>query len=280
MNFNILFVEDTEEHVTDLENAVAHSRKTHSTSRPLYLDSVSSPDDITQALEAKPYDLVLADVFFGVPPRDRLQDIIDAVSAWSQLHRPDRSIPIVAYTSGGTAALQECLKHRDSLYDIWDKHTARPPYVAWRFNQLALEFARNRPDALLQRRIRLMPTSTGSGFRLNASWHKHVVDMTLNYDRGVTERDQVTEAGASIYNIASDLGTFPTCSKCWAVMIEWEALGRAVSRKTRGHARHVINVFWMGYCILHHPNLRDWFSAAWSGLIAKRANMDAVREES
>ena len=279
MNFNILYVEDNEEHAADIENAAKHSRKNEITSRPLHVDWVRSPDDIASALEARPYDLVLADVYFGEPKKDRLKDVIDAVIAWGKQHSPDRPIPIIAYTSEGQAALDDCLARKESLYDIWDKHTARPPYVAWRFNKLALELARNRPDALLQRRIRQMATAIEIGPRLNASWHEEVVQMTFRYDSGGTELDQITRAGTAIHNIAMALGTFGPCDKCWQIMVKWEALGRAVSRRTRGHSRHVINVFWLGYYLLHHPNLREFFTNAWTELIKKRSDMEAVADE-
>jgi len=62
------------------------------------------------------------------------------------------------------------------------------------------------------------------------------------------------------------------CQEMWKVMIDWETLGRAVSRSIRGHARHVVNVFWLGYYLIHHEVLRDWFEKCWQNALKARAN--------
>src|SRR5262249_29166057 len=40
--------------------------------------------------------------------------------------------------------------------------------------------------------------------------------------------------------------------------------------------RHVINVFWLGYCLIHNDDLTSFFESSWRELRAKRSNMQAV----
>jgi CheY-like chemotaxis protein len=273
MNFKILYVEDDVEQASRIKKAVASSNADRKSSRPVLVQPIANPGELKAALNAG-YDLVLADVYFNNEagePVNRLDYIIDTVETWSKDHARTRSLPIIAYTARGKSALDECLERSERLYDIWDKSSASPPYVAWRFKELALEFARARADTVLQRRIEHMTKG--------ASWHNHVIDMARRYNAGWTERDQVEKCGAAIENIAHQLKTFDICHKYWEVMLKWEMLGRAISRRTRGHSRHVINVFWLGYYILHHDSLRDWFAEAWASLVTNRSDMGAVANE-
>jgi CheY-like chemotaxis protein len=273
MNFKILYVEDEADQAERVRKAVAEINTDRRTSRPVLIRIIRSPTQLYHALSDN-YDLVLADVYFpdeNGEPSDQLGLIIETTERWSADRKRTKALPIIAYTSRGKSALEACLKRRERLYDIWDKFSASPPYVAWRFNQLALEFARARPDTLLQRKI--------WGMKEGAKWHDCVIDMVHRYNAGWTERDQVKRSGVAIENIAHRLNAFDTCDKSWRIMIDWEALGRAVSRRTRGHARHVINVFWLGYYLLHHPKLEKWFSEAWAGLVTNRSNMAGVAKE-
>jgi hypothetical protein len=65
----------------------------------------------------------------------------------------------------------------------------------------------------------------------------------------------------------------------WDIMTEWEMLGRAIDGHMRGHARHVLNVFWLGYYLLHSPALRKWVDGAWHRLVAQRASMSGVHND-
>jgi hypothetical protein len=284
MSFNVLFVEDTERDWQDIETAIAEVNKRskeeaqdHPSKWPrfgdLRIDRARNPSQIEEKLDLR-FDLVLADVYFaneaGVES-NCLKTIIEIIRRYDK-KKGGRPMPIVAYTHRGKEALEECLEHWADLYDIWDKGMASPEYVAWRLGKLAEELTRIRPDALLQRLIRDMPDDIG------LPWHKNVKEMARKYDSGWSERDQIQRCGDSINAIADKLQIYSACSKLWEVMIAWEYLSRAVSRTIRGHARHVINVFWLGYYLIHHEHLKTLFRDCWSKLLDKREDTGAVRK--
>lgn len=270
--FNVLYVEDRDDAWARFEKAVSDHNKDGNAER-INPVRARGPEEVVEKLWLK-IDIVLADVYFPVgkeEEKDRLDDIISSVKAWSAQNSAGRPIPIIAFTGWGEAALKDCLKRRDSLLDIWDKTTASPEYVTWRLSELSKELSHIRPDSRLQQLIRGMPQDTGS------QWHKYVVDMTRNYDLGWTEYDQICKAGYSIQDIADSMDVGQQCKLLWDSMTGWEALSRASSRKTRGHARHVINVFWMGYYLLHNEHLRDFFADSWARLLDKRPDMGPAR---
>jgi hypothetical protein len=269
MIFKVLYVEDDVLDAQALESAFAKT-STQSDARALEIETISSPSKIDKKLDDS-FDVVLADVHFRNAEgkeADCLDEIIRAVARWSSANGVTKPLPIIAYTGQGSAALEACLKRREKLYDIWDKSVADPAYVVWRFSQLALELSRKRPDALLQKYIRNMHSG--------ARWHERVVEMSRGYSNAWTELDQIVRAGSAINSILESLGTYDSCKQCWQVMQQWEALGRAVSRGTRGHARHVINVFWLGYYLLNHSMLTGLFRKAWSNAAANRRNASAL----
>lgn len=258
MSFNILYVEDCSNDFDDVQAAVLDHNRDNSSER-LHIEWAKSPEELGDKLGLK-FDLVLADVFFDEGDgnsRDRLQDIIDNVTTWGNECNGGRPLPIIAYTRRGS--LPSCLSKKSSLYDIWDKNTATPPYVAWRLSKIASDVSRAQPDAFLQRQIRKMNPKV--------HWHKHVVNMAQRYHAGWTEADQIDRATHSIEKLAQELGVFMECQPLWQVMVDWESLGRAVYPGVRGHARHVINVFWFGYFILNHPDLDENIEKFWKSII-------------
>ncbi|MBZ5503868.1 MAG: hypothetical protein LAO78_00140 [Acidobacteriia bacterium] len=268
MTFTIIYVDDEEIE----RNKIAGAVREHNDLRDgvtLDLKLASNPDGLKEVL-SRSTDLVLADVYWNMPKGvDRLGDIINAVRAWAGDHSPEQRIPIIAFTGRGPLALESCLKRRAELYDIWDKNSASAAYVTWRLSQLAIELSRLRPDSLIQRLIREM--------KRGASWHKFVTDMVEQYSAGMTEYDQIQRAGSAIQNIANDLKVWDDPAETmWKAMLKWEALSRAVSEYTRGHARHVINVFWLGYYLIHHPDISPWFERAWSQLTSSRIKAHEV----
>lgn len=274
MSFNILYVENRNKDWEKLEKAV-NEWSDNSEGEPLVIDRASSPEELKRLLNLK-FDVILADVYFPDPSstdRDgvnKLGEIIEYVREWSASHDYGRSIPIIAYTGLGKKALLRCLEYKDKLYDIWDKFSASPDYAAWQLSKLSKEIARIRPDATIQRKIREMESG--------APWHKQVVEMTRRYDEGLTELDQVERVKGVIESIALKFGEGPICKQLWQAMIDWEALSRATSLKVRGHARHVINVFWLGYYLLHHKDLEQVFIKSWEQLLERRLNTGEVKD--
>ncbi len=266
MNFHFIYVEDEQEHRKRLRDAVnRHNRKRNPV--VLRMTPAKNIDELRRCLaNDKDVDLVLADVYYesGTGKSDRLTDIIDAVRAIAASDSNRQPVPIISYTSYGEQALEACLERREHLLDIWDKGTAVPSYATWRLSMLAVELSRLRPDTFLQRLIQGMPPG--------ASWHSLVKDMPNSCNIGKTEFGQLEGLKAGIEGIAQSIHIYEPARDMWKVMLAWERLSRGVSRSVRGHARHVVNVFWMGYFILHHELLRKWFADHWGLALSRRAD--------
>lgn len=276
MSFNILYVENDDKDWEPVALAVEELNG-KLVGEKLVIERARTPEELRRKLDLK-FDVVLADVYYDDPRAedgqdiaDRIDDIIRFVEEWRFAQPEDRQLPVIAYTAWGEDALRRCLGMKDSLYDIWDKNTAIPEYVAWRLSRLAVEVVRNRPDARMQKLLREM--------RGGASWHSNVLDMARRYDAGWTERDQVERVGKAIGDIAHKLGVWDQCEPMWKVMLGWEWLGRGASRQMRGHCRHVVNVFWLGYLLIHQHQLGGFFKRAWKNVVAARDGMEAVAEE-
>jgi hypothetical protein len=257
MDFNVLYVEDDPLDYEDLWKAVRDHNKTGG---PVHFNFVQaeSPAEVPHKLSLA-IDVVLADVVLpsykgAGDERNRLAQVVKAVLSTVE----GRNLPIIAYTCTGADTLRACLKLRGRLYDIWDKNNVEPRYVIWRLSQLAADVARLRPDKELQSLIRKM-----SGV---ANWHSRVVKMAEDYDEGRNESDQIERAGHQVGLIAGDLGVRGSFQQMWPAIKDWEPVERAVTFQTRGHARHAINVFWLGYYLLNDPDMLTFCKSVWAWL--------------
>jgi hypothetical protein len=174
--------------------------------------------------------------------------------------------PVIAYTGTGPVTLKSCLDRRGHLYDIWDKLSAGADYVSWRFQQLARELPRYRPDATIQKLVAAMPQANCP------NWHPHVLKMVKRYGEGQTEYEQVQNCSDPLQSILTAV-----CPKhavalmaLWSVLVKSEPLLRAASPRVRGIARHSINVFWLGYWLINHPLLQNAMRDLWSKMIQNR----------
>jgi CheY-like chemotaxis protein len=281
MAFNILYVEDLDTDFLKLQGAVAHHNDMVNAEHDHYdLDlHVERAKDIkeVQAKLQLCFDVILCDVYLpespGDRPKDRLKEVIDIVKDWSSRRGLGRPIPIIAFTGFGQDALNRCLNHKVDLYDIWDKNSASMSYAAWRLSKLAIELARVRPDSAIRNLILDLPDTQVA----LPSFHEKVKQMLRAYDEGYTEVDQIKKTSHHIHQMARDFDELSVCNDMWGVMEEWESLGLAASHKIRGHARHVMNVFWLGYILLHKSSLKDWFAERWEELKDNRKSMGVVK---
>lgn len=278
MSFNILYVEDALKDWESLEKAIReHNEKSSESPDKIDLTWARYPKELKEKLNHR-VDIILADMSFYNPESEEydncLIEIINIVKKWEDENDTSRPLPIIAYTINGQKALQSSLKEKKDLFDIWDKSTASPEYVTWRLSKLSIELSRIRPDALMQT---LIQTDIDENKRVR--WHSHVLDMVKRYDEGWTEREQIEKAGKAIQNIAEELNVWDAVEPLWAVVTKWEFLGRAVSRRARGHARHAINVFWLGYYLIHNRQLRDFFIDRWEELKHDRSSMGPVKDD-
>jgi hypothetical protein len=272
MSFNILYIEDQINDYEPIRDAINkfNKDKDSNSSEYIVIDWARNLEEFENKLNLK-FDVILADVIFPGPKGEKklLKEIIASVDKWAKENNAGRTLPIIAYSGKGT--LKYSLKFKTKLYDIWDKNSTSPEYILWRFSELAKDLPRHHPDSFLQRLIREMPEG--------ASWHSKVIDMATRYNSGWTEADQIYRVGPSIDDIANVNGVRDACKSMWEIMNEWEPLSLAVSMKMRGHARHAINVFWLGYYIINHENTQHWFVSCWERLVNNQPNMNDVSKE-
>jgi hypothetical protein len=224
------------------------------------------------------FDLLLADI--GFPAEEykddnRLSDILAHVSEHSAEWRKNNpelglaSLPVIVYTSL-TEDIAECLtEHRHRLYDIWDKSTASPEYVAWRVGVVARDVERHRPGRALQQAIGQLKEA--------APWHDRVLYMLRQYRSAWSELDQIQRCGEMVEYIAAQIGCDHSDGEAmWKALAEWELIDRAADRRVRGHARHSLHVFWLGYVVLNEPALRDVWRTAWKSLLKRNSQLKKV----
>ncbi|MFP7755730.1 hypothetical protein ACLG6S_13975 [Thermodesulfobacteriota bacterium B35] len=247
----------------DVRHLISFADKLKNQEKP-FLDVVPCKIDIAwvptlsefESLELHKYDIILADIFIPYQKNNGtdnyLEHILNHVERWSQENNAGRLLPVIAYSGRDSQGKVIGSSNRDRLYDIWDKNANSPEYVVWRLFKLAQELYKNRPDTYLQRLIREIEPCW------DIAWHDSVQEMAIEYHSGLTEADQIIKAGVKIKDIAEkiDLDFWRQSKKFWDVMERWEPLSRAITPNVRGHARHVINVFWIGYYILQHKSMR------------------------
>lgn len=269
MTFRVIYVEDEPDDVKRVKTATATRRWTEMDLEVVHVDD---PSKLADALNWD-VDLVLADVGFANAEKgddDRLSEILDAVRmASNPIGAPagDATIPVIVYTQR-TDDLEKLLHdRRRDLYDIWDKAVATPEYVAWRLGKVARELERIRPARLLQKLV--------AALAHGPSWHPIVKEMLAMYGTGWNEVDQISRCGESIKRIATTLGC-PDGETMWQQIADWELIDRAANRRVRGHARHALQVFWLGYVILNDDKMRSLWEGVWKKLMSKRPNADLV----
>ena len=273
MAINILYVENSPRDYGELKDAIEEYNLKESNEK-LSVYRATNPDEM-KGLLGPQFNVILADVYFDDPvtqktdEKNRLDDIITYVDEWCRSQGNGVSIPIIAYT--GIASLEECLERQSSLYDIWDKNTTTTKYVIWQLSNLAIEISKYQPDAFLQKLIREMPKG--------ADWHEKVKDMTNDYDSGFNEYDQIKKVEESIGTIANVFDTEDICSGMWELMETSEAISRALSKNTRGHARHAVNVFWLGYYIINSDFIKPHAIEFWENIKMNRPGMSIVKDE-
>lgn len=275
MSINILYVENDHRAYQEFKNAIDEFNSDESNNQLLIYRALD-PDQM-RGLLGHQFDVILADMYFNDPNTgeedtvNRLNDIIKYVDEWCKSQNNRTTIPIIAYTGIGT--LEQCLIEQENLYDIWDKNTFSKEYVFWRLSNLSIDMSRYQPpDAFLQNLIRNMKTGS--------TWHNKVKEMTIDYQSALTEYDQINRVKEPICLIANNFDTEETCSEMWDVMEKSEAISRALSKSVRGHARHAINVFWLGYYILNSPQILPYLKNYWDNLLKDRPyNTNPVKDE-
>lgn len=279
MSLIVLYVEDDANFYNSLKQVLDTGNSGKPEWSKVYITNVMHPSELPRALSVNP-DVVLADVYYQpegtFPPEsetDHLYQIIEEVRKWDIESPYGFPTPVIAYTGRGPMVIEKCLERRGALYDIWDKLSASPEYVAWRFQNLSSELQRHRPDAAIQKSIAIMEPS------YCPEWHKHMLNLVKNYGEGQTEYEQVKKCRDPLQSILTELDAKHSVAlmALWDILTESEPLLRAVAPKLRGIARHSINVFWLGYWLINHPLLKDKMSELWKHMCENRANLHDLK---
>jgi len=279
MSLHVLYVEDTETDVKLLEHVLNLGNSSQPVWSRVRLTHVLHPSGLPDALAEHP-DVVLADVYYQpegtsppVPVTDHLNQIVHEVEKWDRGSPHGFPTPVIAYTGRGQTALKKCLERRGSLYDIWDKLSAGPEYVTWRFQRLASELPRHRPDATIQKLIAAMRSDACP------PWHTHILSLVRSYGEGHTEHEKVEKCRDSLQSVLDGLDAKHSVGlmALWDGLAGSEPLLRAVAPQLRGIARHSINVFWVGYWLINHPLLRETISKLWEQMRDSRADVPELK---
>ena len=276
MALHVLYVEDREPEFDRLARVVGRLNEDLPVWSKVNLSYVKHPSELPAALSENP-DVVLADVYFiskeTEEETDHLDEIIQHVKNWDSKSPYGFPTPVIAYTGKGPTILKKCLKRKESLYDIWSKMSADENYVAWRFQRLAAELTRHRPDATIQRLI------TSMEMEYCPNWHQHVLNLVRSYGEGQTEYDQIRKCRDPLQSILDELSERNSASLIafWTALTDSEPLLRAVNTKLRGIARHSINVFWLGYWLINNPILQIKFLELWKQMLDSRADVQELK---
>lgn len=245
MSFNILYIEDEPRDRKKISEAI--DKKNEELGFQRFRVILRESSDRVEKQDVLDSDVVLADIFFD--EWDRLEEIVEKVEDFSK--EEFYSLPIIAYTERGKKSLDRVIAFGSRIYQIWDKATADASYVAYRLNELANELPLVRSDLYLCREVRHLEGGP--------AWREHVLSMVKRYRMGQNEADQIEQPKNSINEIG-DWIRAKDCRETWIEIIAaWEPLERAALRDTRGHARHLLNVFWLGYYLINHSVTKALF---------------------
>lgn len=278
MSFRVLVVDDFPPAFDSIKSELERSEEDSRRDGGLELDRSLSPEDAASRVK-EDFDLVLADLDFDRSPNTsppkrislgRITALFDAIKAFRKQPGRQASSPVIVWSDYSAQMMTELQPYQELLYDIWDKSTALPTYVAWRLRRVAQELRSQRPTRVLLRELEGLPRCGG--------FHDNVVRMAKEYSSETNEWGQLVKAGEVIKDIGHSFGVVEgeVVEKLWDVIVKWEPLGRAANPAIRGHARHLVNVYWMGYLLINHPGLGSWVQNAWQHLRKNRGTLSTL----
>lgn len=265
MKFHILYIEDKErdqvaysEGITQYnilledDSMVPGGAVKKYIENSLHVTICPHPDKLLGFLENNNFDLIIADLMFmdtalGAE-RNYLGNIIEIVN------NIDSSLPIIALSD--RVKFNQCLKYEDRLFDILDKNSSSKDYIGFRIFKIYHELLRQKKSSLLTKEVL-------SFLRPEYDYDKYIMQMIRSYQKGLTEKEKMDGVKAAIVRIASQYNVEDKVRIMWENMIATEPIVMSSLRRSRGHLRHTLNVFWLGYRILNDDSfIRDMISRA------------------
>lgn len=258
--FNILFVEDNSTQAKSYKEGI----EAYNATVPglITVTHCSHPKHLDEFLKKAPFDLVLADLFYHDDAlgkvRSHLSEIVTIVDAH------DKRLPIVALS--GFEKFADAMKYEQRLMDILNKSTALPEYVGWRISKIYMEITRQRKASLLTKKV------GDAVSKLPDEAPRLLGRMVDGYRRGETEREQVDGVRAIVGQLGRLYGYYDETKKLFTAVERMEPILMAVRPDARGHLRHALNVYWLGWLLLNDDGLKpQWLSLYEAGAPLKRS---------
>lgn len=213
---------------------------------------------IKAALAKDNFDLVLTDAYFLAKNKkhpehgDGTNCIKEIVETVQQIYP---SLKIVVYTHYRDDLFKDC-KELD-IYDIWNKASTPPHYLKWRVERTLKEPWNIIPGQVLVNTIKkyLAP-------KQKDAWEVHLLEMLENYSPQLTAHQNVDDMAKELRDISINIDLPPTIFKSMtSSFLKQDIMALIISPKAWGHAKHVLNVYWLGYYILNSKILDEEVNA-------------------
>ena len=203
---------------------------------------------IKAALAKDNFDLVLTDAYFLAKNKkhpehgDGTNCIKEIVETVQQIYPSSK---IVVYTHYRDNLFENC-KGLD-IYDIWNKASTPPHYLKWRVERTLKEPWNIIPGQVLVNTIKkyLVP-------KQKDTWETHLLEMLENYSPQLTAHQNIDAMATELRNISKNLDLPTTIFKDMTnSFLKQDIMSLISNPKAWGHAKHVLNVYWLGYYILN-----------------------------
>ena len=203
---------------------------------------------IKAALAKDNFDLVLTDAYFLAKNKkhpehgDGTNCIKEIVETVQQIYP---SLKIVVYTHYRDDLFKDC-KELD-IYDIWNKASTPPHYLKLRVERTLKEPWNIIPGQVLVNTIKkyLVP-------KKKDAWEPHLLEMIENYSPQLTAHQNINDMAKELRDISKNLDLPPAIFKIMtSSFLKQDIMALVSSPKAWGHAKHVLNVYWLGYYILN-----------------------------
>ena len=203
---------------------------------------------IKAALAKDNFDLVLTDAYFLAKNKkhpehgDGTNCIKEIVETVQQIYP---SLKIVVYTHYRDDLFKDC-KELD-IYDIWNKASTPPHYLKLRVERTLKEPWNIIPGQVLVNTIKkyLAP-------KKKDAWEPHLLEMIENYSPQLTAHQNINDMAKELRDISKNLDLPPAIFKIMtSSFLKQDIMALVSSPKAWGHAKHVLNVYWLGYYILN-----------------------------
>lgn len=212
-------------------------------------------DKIKVELHRSNYDLVLTDAYFLPQNKEHPEYgegekcIFDIVKLIQQV---SPSLKIVVYTHYRDDLFEDCSDL--DIYDIWNKASTPPHYLKWRVEKTLMEPWNNVvPGQLLVNTLKQYLS-----LKKKESWENNLLKLIENYSPQLTAHQNIEDMAEELRDISIHLDLpSNTVQDMVNSFLKQDIMALVSSPKTWGHAKHVLNVFWLGYYILNSKILNN-----------------------